>query len=192
MSLPGKPKRSRGAATPHLILAAAQELLRRKGSAALTIDAVAAEANLSKGGVLHHFPSKDALITALATARVATLRARIAAELEKLDAPEENFLMAYIRAHMEHIRSYRETHGDFSHALLVAAAESPQALAEFRTFFAETFNKLGADEADRGHRRILTFATFGLTLASALGVSSLDFEETEAVFGLIATAAEKG
>lgn len=36
------------------------------GAAALTLDAVAARAGLSKGGLLHHFPSKDRLIEGMA------------------------------------------------------------------------------------------------------------------------------
>ena len=39
--------------------------IRRDGAAALTLDAVAAEAGVSKGGVLYHFGSKRALIDGL-------------------------------------------------------------------------------------------------------------------------------
>lgn len=45
-------------------LAAYCELLRSDGERATTIDAVAARANISKGGVLYHFPSKEALAEA--------------------------------------------------------------------------------------------------------------------------------
>lgn len=37
------------------------ELMRSDGERATTIDAVAARAEISKGGVLYHFPSKEAL-----------------------------------------------------------------------------------------------------------------------------------
>ncbi|KRF12370.1 transcriptional regulator [Nocardioides sp. Soil797] len=40
------------------------ELLRSDGERATTIDAVAARADISKGGVLYHFPSKEALAEA--------------------------------------------------------------------------------------------------------------------------------
>ncbi|WP_067432431.1 TetR/AcrR family transcriptional regulator [Nocardioides jensenii] len=45
-------------------LAAYCELLRSDGERATTIDAVAARAGVSKGGVLYHFPSKEALAEA--------------------------------------------------------------------------------------------------------------------------------
>jgi AcrR family transcriptional regulator len=44
------------------ICEAAVRLVARAGLASITIDAVAREAGVSKGGVLHHFPSKDELL----------------------------------------------------------------------------------------------------------------------------------
>ena len=49
------------------MLAAAERVVIRQGIANLTLDAVAAEAGMSKGGLLHHFPSKDRLVEALVT-----------------------------------------------------------------------------------------------------------------------------
>lgn len=48
-----------------LLLQAANAVARREGAAALTLDAVAAEAGVSKGGLLYHFPTKEALILGL-------------------------------------------------------------------------------------------------------------------------------
>jgi AcrR family transcriptional regulator len=47
------------------ILDAAEEVALREGFGKLSLQAVAREVGLSKGGLLHHFPSKDALIDAL-------------------------------------------------------------------------------------------------------------------------------
>jgi Transcriptional regulator len=44
------------------ILLAAVRVIIRDGLMSLTLDAVAKEAGVSKGGLLYHFPSKDALI----------------------------------------------------------------------------------------------------------------------------------
>ena len=49
------------------LLVAAETVIIEKGFAHLTLEAVAAQANLSKGGLLYHFPTKDALIEALVT-----------------------------------------------------------------------------------------------------------------------------
>ena len=47
------------------MLDAAEVVVVRQGIANLTLEAVAAEAGLSKGGLLHHFPNKDRLIEAM-------------------------------------------------------------------------------------------------------------------------------
>ncbi|MGH3356353.1 MAG: TetR/AcrR family transcriptional regulator, partial [Nocardioidaceae bacterium] len=47
------------------VLAAATKVALRDGPGAVTIDAVVSEAGMSRGGVLYHFPSKDALLQAL-------------------------------------------------------------------------------------------------------------------------------
>lgn len=47
------------------MLDAAEDVVLRDGIGRLTLDAVAKEANLSKGGLMHHFPTKDALIDAM-------------------------------------------------------------------------------------------------------------------------------
>ncbi len=51
--------------TKERILNAAEGVVLRDGVARLTLEATAAEAGLSKGGVLYHFPSRDALVTGM-------------------------------------------------------------------------------------------------------------------------------
>ncbi|MDA3627058.1 TetR/AcrR family transcriptional regulator [Saccharopolyspora oryzae] len=58
------------------ILDALQRILIRKGTAAVTLESVAAEAGVSKGGLLYHFRSKQAMLQGL------TLRLSEEAEVE--------------------------------------------------------------------------------------------------------------
>jgi AcrR family transcriptional regulator len=57
------------------LLDAAEAVVMRQGIANLTLDAVAAEAGMSKGGLLHHFPTKDRLVEALVTRSAENWRA---------------------------------------------------------------------------------------------------------------------
>lgn len=59
------------------ILKAASNIAQQVGSAKLTIDAVAKEAEVSKGGVLYHFPSKKKLIAGLLEYSVLQLENRV-------------------------------------------------------------------------------------------------------------------
>src|ERR1041384_3019729 len=58
-------KRSSSVQLPDALLDAAEAVVSRQGVAFLTLAAVAAEVGMSKGGVLHHFPSKDRLVEAM-------------------------------------------------------------------------------------------------------------------------------
>ena len=47
------------------LLSAAEQVVARDGVRNLTLEAVAHEAGVSKGGLLYHFPTKSSLITAI-------------------------------------------------------------------------------------------------------------------------------
>lgn len=67
------------------VLDAFEHLLVDDVGVAATLDAVAAAARVSKGGVLYHFPSKDALVQGLAD----RLRAQVTEDVEALRAAPE-------------------------------------------------------------------------------------------------------
>lgn len=48
-----------------LALQAAKEIVQRDGVTALSYESVAAEAGLTKGGLIYHFPSREEMLTAL-------------------------------------------------------------------------------------------------------------------------------
>ncbi|MDU6238357.1 MAG: helix-turn-helix domain-containing protein, partial [Bradyrhizobium sp.] len=60
MDNPSRSERSRKAA-----LTAALTIIARDGPGRLTLDAIARESGLSKGGLMHQFPNKEAVLKAL-------------------------------------------------------------------------------------------------------------------------------
>src|SRR3954467_14212049 len=77
--------------TKDRLLHAAGAVVRRDGPQALTLDAVAAEAGVSKGGLLYHFGTKQELIEALVARWLAEFQADI-------DAADPHFVRGYVRA----------------------------------------------------------------------------------------------
>ena len=71
--------------TRELILSAAANVVLTQGASRMTLEAVAKEAGVSKGGLLYHFPSKDALIEGMVEHMVAGLTERIRREYEQDD-----------------------------------------------------------------------------------------------------------
>lgn len=59
-----------GSTVRDLLIDAGEEVILRDGFASFTLDAVAARAKVSKGGLLHHFPGKDKLLDALVKRQV--------------------------------------------------------------------------------------------------------------------------
>jgi AcrR family transcriptional regulator len=75
------------------VLDAYETLLIEAGPASATLDAVAAAAQVSKGGLLYHFASKDALVAGL----LARLLERSAADADAIRAAPEGGTAYYLR-----------------------------------------------------------------------------------------------
>ena len=89
--------------TRTLLFEAASRILRAGGLNHLTLAAVAREAGLSKGGLLYHFPTKEALIEALFEYHNDLFESRLA-ELAAAQADRPGaWLRAYARASIEQI-----------------------------------------------------------------------------------------
>lgn len=82
----------------HQLLDVAAQLCIENGLHALTLDAVAKEAGVSKGGLLHHFPSKQALLQALSNACLDDFKERLVEQMEKDKGPTHGrFARAYLQ-----------------------------------------------------------------------------------------------
>ena len=75
------------------ILDSFADSLIKEGERAATMDAVAAAAGVSKGGLLYHFPSKEAMVEALCQ-RLAELTA---ADAEQINGAPEGAARYYVR-----------------------------------------------------------------------------------------------
>lgn len=83
---------SRPPATRDLILDALETLLLEGGSSAATLEAVAARAGVSKGGLLYHFGSKEALYEGF----LARLRTSAAEDAERTKSAPQGLIAAYL------------------------------------------------------------------------------------------------
>lgn len=91
----------------------------------MRLDAVAVEAGVSKGGLLHHFPSKRALIQGV----VERLADRFEAVLPGPDAPAGAFALAWLDASIPAESPAGDTSGaDQVPVALLAAAGGPAVL----------------------------------------------------------------
>jgi AcrR family transcriptional regulator len=80
--------------TRRRLLDAAAAVVRRDGARALTLDAVAAEAGVSKGGLLYHFATKEALETSI----IDRLHAFVAEDVAAMTSAPEGPIAYFLRS----------------------------------------------------------------------------------------------
>ncbi|QKV20480.1 TetR/AcrR family transcriptional regulator [Oricola thermophila] len=168
------------------ILKAAAELAMCEGAAHLSLDAVAARAGVSKGGLLYNFPNKTALMRALVEQFIEEFRAEIE------DAPGTSDGEALAARFLElGTRKLREK-TPRSSGVLAALAEDPGLLAPVKTFNRELLDRMKDDAADPGAILVAFMVMEGLRAQHVFGIDVLDDEERrllmEKVFALLGKA----
>ncbi len=79
-----------------LLMQAATALARDHGLAAVTLDAVAAMAGVTKGALFHHFGSKQALVDAVFAGLLADFASALDAQMQADPDPQGRFSRAYV------------------------------------------------------------------------------------------------
>ncbi len=80
------------------LLAEANLIVVERGLAGLSLDLVARRAGVSKGGLIHHFPSRQALVDALFLSLLAVFEKNIEDRIAGDENPRGRFTRAYVRA----------------------------------------------------------------------------------------------
>ncbi|MEO3808494.1 TetR/AcrR family transcriptional regulator [Sphaerisporangium sp. B11E5] len=134
------------------LLNAAEALLAEQGAPCLTLSAVAERAGVSKGGLLYHFSTKEALIRGLIE--------RLVHDFDELVATQDepSYTRAYLAATFHAVRSGRLRRW----AVATGAAGDPELLAPLREAMARWHREGLADEPDPMAARIVRLACEGL------------------------------
>lgn len=145
------------------ILEAAGAVIRQEGVMGLTLDAVAHAAGVSKGGLLYHFPSKEALVRAL-------LEHHLDAFERALTENGKPFAQAYVEM------GWYDGSGGLFLSLAAALALYPELLQTIRERSRRWYARVRTPEA-----RIALLATDGLFMAELLGLEAFGPDERQAV-----------
>jgi len=168
-----RPAARDGAATKRRILDAAEQVVLRDGVGHLTLEAAAAEAGLSKGGVLYHFHSRDALVAAMVHRIIEQFDQDIAAYLPPAGSPEAArpgvYARAYVRATFEPATPGEERLGA---ALLAAAAAEPALLVPLQEAAARWQTALAGDGLDPTTVTAVRMACDGVWLCDLFGLAA--------------------
>ena len=155
------------AATRERLLAAAAAVVRREGARGLTLDAVAGEAGVSKGGLLYHFPHKRDLVRGL----VADWMDRFEAEVDA-DA-EHDGAGGWTRAYLSGSDMTRlgAAERDLEFSLLSVLIDAPEELNFVRERYTAWQVRMDADGIDPVDATLVRLAADGLWFADLLGLA---------------------
>jgi AcrR family transcriptional regulator len=173
------PSRSRGD-TKARIIDAAEEVVLRDGVGRLTLDAAAAEAGLSKGGILYHFPTRDSLVAGMVAKIIDEFDRDIERRLDD-DGEPGCFARAYIGATMEPSATGPDREDRLGAALIAAAAAQPDVMVPWQQAADRWQDRLENDGLDRTTATVLRLACDGLWMCDLFGLAPPEASQRAAI-----------
>ncbi|PSH62128.1 TetR/AcrR family transcriptional regulator [Phyllobacterium sophorae] len=158
----------RSAATVDQILDAAEDVLLAHGIAGLTLNAVAKQAGITKGGLLYHFRTKNDLERGIERRFIA----RIEHRLSKLRPATDCFSSAMIAEIWDDWQK-----GNNRFASLILSAANGHASKEFQAFGASLLERFDARSPRIQYEHVAFLAIIGLILADLLKLIELPDDE---------------
>ncbi len=169
------------------VLTAAEDVALEHGAAHLTLDAVALRAGVSKGGLLYHFPTKEALMTAMIERFADQMEAARAAAA----GPAAGHACSVLRAHMGVCLNLDERTKRLSAALMAAVANCPRILDPMRGRILERLRFMSGHSKEPARAAILFLAAEGMSKLDMLGLDPFTPEERTAILGEMMRQAEE-
>lgn len=160
--------------TKERILDAANKVIGEKGLNCFTLDEVAKEAGVSKGGLLHHYPSKDKLIKGLVENYIDSFQSKVSEREKTLsDTSPCNWLMPFI------YEQFNQCKLDINimYGILAAVASNQNLLHPVLEKRKEWFDKINECK-DPTMALVISFACDGIAFSNLLGLEVFP-EETK-------------
>ncbi len=128
-------KRTRLINTRERLLDAAEAVVIERGVSAMTLEAVAARAKVSKGGLLYHFPSKNAVVQGMVSRIASIVQERFASGLASEPPGRGRHARTMLRLMMDTEGSLFPRLQRVAGPLLGAVASNPKLLEPMQRFF---------------------------------------------------------
>jgi AcrR family transcriptional regulator len=152
------------------LLDAAEAVVAREGITRLTLDAVAAEIGMSKGGVLHHFPAKDRLVEAMVVRSAEAWRATYTHAYELMPPGPGRMARALFHHCLSDAKGWTRELQRSSSACFAAYAQNPKLIAPMRDVYSDLHERLKNDGLPPGVGEAVGAAINGLWLYFVLGL----------------------
>lgn len=163
----------------HKILTAASMIVMEEGVTKLTLEAVARRAGVSKGGLLYHFSSKEALIKGM----VESWTNDFFTDMQRISNNDSEESGKWNRAYAKAtFTDLEKDNNNLNSSLMAAMFINQELLNDYREKYNEVHMKLLNDGIDPVQSTIARLALDGLWIAEIFGLSPLDKELEEKVY----------
>lgn len=170
-------KRRRPSKREHILLAASQ-IVASGGVGQLTLDAAAEAAGVSKGGLLYHFPSKEALIEGMIEQYITGFDRYVDLLME--DMPPETpgrWLRAFIMASFDE----NAVEQSLVAAVMAVVVNQPELMSHVRAQYTRWKQRAEQSGVSPTVADLIIAATDGYWYAHMLGFYTLDNERRQAL-----------
>jgi AcrR family transcriptional regulator len=174
--VPETESRAIGETVRERIIAAAIAVSKESGAGRLSIAAIARRAGVSKGGLLYHFPKKDALMRDLVEHHLSGVDAAIRTAEGECARPN-----AVARAFVEVYRDHVHCQPPRPSGVLAALAENPHLLEPVREHQVRVVDRIRSSAVDLDISLIAFLAVEGLKALDLFEADPLTGEERERV-----------
>jgi AcrR family transcriptional regulator len=161
------------------VLEAALAIIALEGPGRLTLDAIARESGISKGGLMHQFRTKEAVLKALVERQIEYFEDFSRSYMAESGAAQSQ---PHLAAQITALREATATPRSIVFAVLGAAAQEPGLLSITREMDAKKIEAIKAEASDPELAILRWVAAWGLALTAMLGLSPLSDEERRRLF----------
>jgi AcrR family transcriptional regulator len=180
--IPLRPARER-------LLDAAERVVTESGATHLTLDAVAKSAGVSKGGLLYHFPSKEALLEGMLSRHFHDVDAEVAKRLaSRGKKPSRADLL---RERVSVLLEFHPERPAVGAAMLAASADNPEHMSMCRAEYRKLLDEFAKLPGGFERAALVLLGVQGLLLAELLHLSPYTPEERARLVRALQRAADQ-
>ncbi|MBS0195363.1 MAG: TetR/AcrR family transcriptional regulator [Planctomycetes bacterium] len=170
------PPERRGAKKPShdndSLLDAAEDVVLEEGIGRFTLDSVAARAKVSKGGLIHHFPSKEILIRAMVRRIMQEWRSDVLEAVSAQPPGPGRVPRACVELAFRHRDRFADRCRRSGQVLMAATVQGATLVEPLREFQRELLGMIEQDGLPPGVGEAVVLATDGLWLQSLFSLDT--------------------
>lgn len=159
------------------LLEAGVKILIEQGARAMTLDAVAHEIGVTKSGLIHHFPNREALLNGMFDFILEHYERMIECFMADDPEPEGRFTRAYLRTNLQTVKIEKRNKGIPIYLAVMADETLRQRM---RDWFNGEYRQYARNEHFVG-AEIVRFAADGLWLSETFGERRISMQARKKV-----------